>query len=588
MATGVLALMLLVSQQAQPAPEAIREDARRVEAAYERAARRFAPVVGQRTADSRCDEIVGRFCINFDVEPAKPPEEPPRITDARRAAIDSLRRQFSVLPGDPAVAGPLVRLLIEDARASEAVAAALTFDIETTDSVHGPLLAGFALHNAGEDSAADAYFTRAIEHMDSAQRQRVRSLDWLLRDGERDRYRDLSPEERESYEQTVWTLSDPLYLTPANELWLEHVARYTYSRLMERVRVVRDMVSWRRDLEQLTIRYGMPYRRGRYHGVRFDQSGIVEYFHPEQLTYMVSDFLTRGMPPQPPPGEAWPLDPERPRSAFAPPAVRNMDDFPHQISRIPVEDGWLVRVDGTFGLDTLARVPPPPLPGDTAQPPAPDPTGVDVGLWLLDMNREAQQVATARELHPIVGDTVHVSLVLSAVPGEYVYSFEAFEPETRTARRARYALTIEEPESGVRMSDVIVTRPFNGDLPGSFESLTDQPIPQLVLRRDSTVGIFAQAADPGPGTYEIEIAVRPADRGSVPGRFLRWLGRTLRLRNEPVPPRVSWEVVHEGGPLVLAADLALTGTGTGLQIIEVAVEGDRGRRGLGRRLVKIE
>src|SRR5690606_40720765 len=85
----------------------------------------------------------------------KPPEEPPRITDARRAAIDSLRRQFSVLPGDPAVAGPLVRLLIEDARASEAVAAALTFDIETTDSVHGPLLAGFALHNAGEDSRSE-------------------------------------------------------------------------------------------------------------------------------------------------------------------------------------------------------------------------------------------------------------------------------------------------------------------------------------------------------------------------------------------------------------------------------------------------
>src|SRR5690606_41534292 len=80
----------------------------------------------------------------------------------------------------------------------------------------------------------------------------VRSLDWLLRDGERDRYRDLSPEERESYEQTVWTLSDPLYLTPANELWLEHVARYTYSRLMERVRVVRDMVSWRRDNRKST------------------------------------------------------------------------------------------------------------------------------------------------------------------------------------------------------------------------------------------------------------------------------------------------------------------------------------------------
>lgn len=587
MATGVLALVLLVSQQAQPAPEAIREDARRVEAAYERAARRFAPVVGQRTADSRCDEIVGRFCINFDVEPGKPPDEPARITDARREAIDSLRRQFSVVPGDPAIAGPLVRLLIEDARPSEAVAAALTFDVETTDSVHGPLLAGFALHNAGEDSVANAYFARAIEHMDATQRQRVRSLDWLLRDDERDRYHELGPAARESYEQTVWTLSDPLYLTAANELWLEHVARHTYSRLMERVRVVRDMVSWRRDLEQLTIRYGMPYRRGRYHGVRFDQSGIVEYFHPEQLTYMVSDFLTRGMPPQPPPGEAWPLDPDRPRSAFAPPAVRNMDALPHQVSRIPTADGWVVRVDGAFGLDTLARVAPPPLPGDTAQPPPPDPSEVDGGLWLLDMNRNAQQAGSARAVSSLNGDTAHLTLAVAAVPGEYVYSFEGLEPETRTARRARYALSIEEPESGLRVSDVIITRPFNGDLPENQDRLADLPLADLSLERDTQVGIFAQAADPGPGSYEIEIAIRPADRGSLPGRFLRWLGRSLGLSDEPVPPRVSWRVVHDEGPLVLATDLTLTGTRTGLQIIEVAIEGERGR-GVGRRLVRIE
>src|SRR5690606_8243094 len=145
---------------------------------------------------------------------------------------------------------------IEDARPSEAVAAALTFDVETTDSVYGPLIAGFALHAAGEDSLADAYFARSIAHMDREQQERVRSLEWLLRGGERDQYRKLSETERESYEQVVWTLSDPLYLTAANELWLEHVARHAYSRLMERVRVVRDMVSWKRDLEQLTIRYG--------------------------------------------------------------------------------------------------------------------------------------------------------------------------------------------------------------------------------------------------------------------------------------------------------------------------------------------
>jgi hypothetical protein len=332
----------------------------------------------------------------------------------------------------------------------------------------------------------------------------------------------------------------------------------------------------------------MPYRRGRYAGVRFEESGIVEYFHPEQLTYMVSDFLTKGMPPQPPPGESWPLDPERPRSAFAPPAVRNMDALPHQVSRIPLADGWLVRVDGTFALDTLARVPPPPLPGDTAQPPAPEPTQVDAGLWLLDMAREARQAGSARAVHALTGDTAHVSLTVATTPGEYVYSFEGFEAETRTARRARYALSVEEPESGLRVSDVIITRPFDGALPESQEALGDRPLGDLVLQRDEHVGIFAQAADPGPGEYEVEIAVRPADRGSLPGRFIRWLGRSLGLRDEPVPPRVSWRLVHGEGPLVLAADLALTGTQTGLQIIEVVIEDTRGRRGIGRRLVRIE
>ena len=588
MITGILALVLLVAQQEQPAPEAIRADARRVEAAYERAARRFAPVVGQRVAGSGCDEIVGRFCLNFDVEPGKPPEEPPRVTDARREAIDSLRRHFSVLPGDPFIAGPLVRLLIEDARPSEAVAAALTFDVETDDSVYGPLIAGFALHAAGEDSVADAYFQRAIAHMDREQQEHVRSLEWLLRGGERDRYGELSEAEQAAYEQIVWTLSDPLYLTAANELWLEHVARHAYSRLMERVRVVRGMMSWKRDLEQLTVRYGMPYRRGRYDGVRFDQSGIVEYYDPEQLTYMVGDFLTKGMPPQPPPGESWPLDPERPRSAFAPPAVRNMDALPHQLSRIPTSDGWIVRVDGVFVLDTLARVTPPPLPGDTAQPPAPDPTRVEAGLWLLDMNRGARHAGAARGEHALQGDTARVSLLVRATPGDYVYSVEGFENETRTARRARYALSIEEPDGGLRMSDVIVTQPFDGDLPENQDSLGDLPLAELVLTHEMQVGIFALVADPGAGSYDVEIAIRPADRGTLPGRFVRWLSRSLGLSDERVPPRVSWRVVHGEGPLVLAADLALSGTNTGLQVIEVAIEDSRGRRGVGRRLVKIE
>ncbi len=266
-----------------------------------------------------------------------------------------------------------------------------------------------------------------------------------------------------------------------------------------------------------------------------------------------------------------------------------MDELPHQASRIPTADGWVLRLDGTFGLDTLARVPPPPLPGDTARPPAPTPTHVDAGLWLLDLARGAAPAGEVRTRIPLADDSVHVALELPVAAGEFVYSLEGHEPDTRTARRARYALTVEAA-SGLQISDVIVTRPFDGALPAAHDELGDRPLSDLVLTRDARIGIFAQAADPGAGEYAIEVAVRPADRGSLPGRFVRWLGRSLGLGGERRPPRVAWRVAHPGdAPLVVAADLTLTGAQTGLQLIEVAVE-DRatGRRATGRRLVRIE
>jgi hypothetical protein len=92
----------------------------------------------------------------------------------------------------------------------------------------------------------------------------------------------------------------------------------------------------------------------------------------------------------------WPLAEERARSGYAPAAIRNMDELPHQVTRLPVPGGWVVRADGDFGLDSLARVAPPPLPGDTARPPAPEPVAVAAGLFLVDLERAAAPVSEAR------------------------------------------------------------------------------------------------------------------------------------------------------------------------------------------------
>lgn len=569
---------------------AVRTAARRAEASYERAARRHAPLTGWSGGSGECHERVGRFCLRFnDGGPVEPPPEPARIVDARRAAINHLRRAWGELPADSAVAGPLVRLLIEDERPREAVAVAVTLEALAPASPAAALLAGLALHAAGDDPAAAARFERALAGMDADERARVRRLDWLLAPAERRHYVALPAPQRERYADAVWTLADPLYLTPDNERWTEHVARYAYARLLEKVPRVAGMLRWGSDMEELLMRYGATYRRGRELGPRLDQTGLVEYYDPRQLAYVPETLLSRGYPPPPPPGEEWPLAAERARSGYAPHTIRSMAPLPHQLTRIPVEGGWLVRVDAAFGLDSVAREAPPPLPGDTARPPPPQPQAIEAGLFLQSAAHAMARAAHAVRQVRLAGDSARVILALHADSGAYVYSAEAYEPETRTARRARY--TLELPSAyGLRISDVLVAAPFVGDPPTTHADRRLRPLADLVLTDTATIGIYAEALGLSAGAYDVEVLARAAEAGSLPGRLVRWLGASLGIADAPTPARVRWTGTHQGdGPLVIALDLPLAGVEEGLVVIEMTVI-DRARpsRATARRLIRIE
>ena len=589
MVSGLILAVASLVQQADVDVSALHERARRAEARYERAARRLAPVTGWSSGSGECDEIVGRFCLRFDDgPPSAPPEEPPGVTDARRAAIDSLRRIVSDAPAELSISGPLVRLLVEDGRPSEAVAAALTFEASTTDRVWGALLAGFALHQAGEGGEAAGRFDRAFTAMTPEERRRAAALDWLLDGAERRRYRELEEGARERYERLVWRLADPLFATAANERRTEHFARYTYARLLERTPVVRDMHRWGRDLEELTIRYGVAYRLGRELGNQPGQSSIVEYYDPDQLAYVPADLLRNGVPPPPPPGAEWPLAAERARSGHAPRNIRSMAPLSHQLSRIPVSGGWVIRVDGRFGLDSLARTPPEPLPGDTARPPAPAPHAVHAGVWLLDEAGAGDFVAGDTTTVPLAGDSATFALELTVPEGDYVYSAEAYEPATRTARRARYAVEAASPES-LRASDVIVAEPFLGAVPAARSDSLLRPLSELTLEPGQVIGAYAEIPGIRPGAYGVDVSIRRADQGSLPGRLVRWLGRSLGIARPTPPPRVVWQGEHTGdGPLIIAVDLPMIDLPAGLHVIEIAVtEARSDRRAIGRRLVRI-
>ncbi|MGH7448571.1 MAG: hypothetical protein ACRELT_13465, partial [Longimicrobiales bacterium] len=156
--------------------ETLRDRARSAESRFERLARQLAPVSwGGSRSYSECDEIVGRFCVWFDSTSVRPPSlgtEAGRIVDARREAVEALRRYFSAAPSERAAAGPLVRLLIRDGRAREAASAAGAYTALSGDTLWGELLQGLAHHRAGSGVRAERHFVAAVAALSVEERRR--------------------------------------------------------------------------------------------------------------------------------------------------------------------------------------------------------------------------------------------------------------------------------------------------------------------------------------------------------------------------------------------------------------------------------
>ena len=589
-----VAVLQLVSPPVEsPDTASLLRDARRAEVAYERAARTMAPLAFGGGGSGDCDEVVGRFCLRFDSGTATPiPPEPARIAETRRSSIERLRAVYAELPGEISVAGALVRLLVEDGRAEEALAIALTFGAMTPDTVWAALLPGFAAHAANDDSLASAYFDTALQRMDRARREAARSLEWLVSIQERARVRRLDDEGRATYAERLWLLSDPLYLTLPNEREIEHLSRYVWSRLLERVPPVRDRTSWGRDLEELTVRYGVPRGRTREPGWAVGSSSLIEHYDDHQLAYVPESLLTRGLPPQPLPGESWPLEEERARSAYAARSFRRLLPLEHQVTRIPTENRWLLRIDARMVLDSAARQAPPPPLGSDQQPPAPEPVAITSGLFVLDSTYAL--VAEARASHRLMGDTADFTATAPLPAGAYVYSVEAFEPETRTGARARYTVQLDGATEGLRLADILVAAPFRGSVPDGYASPDLRARAQLILQPFDTIGIFASLAGlktrGGAHYYDVTLTVRAADRASLPARLVGWLGQRLGLANASPPPQLRWsEQSPADAEVHVAVDLPLAELDAGLYLLEMTVRDNVGGDvATSQRLLRVE
>lgn len=563
-----LLLLLQVWSPAQVSPDsakALRDLAQRAERTYEYLLRSMAPVrFGRPPSVDFCDEIIGRFCLTFDSGRgnARRPDTTVagKVISARQLAVDMLRRAFSELPGDLATAGPLLRYLVEDGRAEEAVAAARTFAWASGDSAWGPFLIGYSLHAAREDSLAELQFLKGIKYLTERERKRILRVTYLLDPAEQSVYEKLSDDEKAEYEAALWRLGDPLYLTPGNERYVEHLARHVWSLMLASAPLAHRMHRWGDDLEQLTVRYGVPTSRERVLGDFLQSEFMTEYYDPEQLAYLPETLYTSGIPPTPPPGTKWDLDRERARSGYRPLTIRRLLPLSHQVSRFPASGARsILRIDAAVALDDEAR----------------QATRARTGLFILDS--AYLPIHEQRGALPISGDTVELSTEIELAAGRYVYSLELFEDSTRFAGRARYGVEILEPgPGGLALSDPVVAAPFGSDLlPLSRKDARLRPRTSLVISTDETIGLYAEAhrLAPGPDNtshFTISLTVGPAESPSLLARAWGWIGRKIGVAKPAETPRLSWDgSAPAGQPAILAVDLPLTGLKPGLYAIEL-------------------
>jgi len=206
--------------------------------------------------------------------------------------------------------------LIEDQQSAEAMTVARRFADTGVDVSWAQLLLGLAVHSSGDEAAAENLFARTLPQLLPSDRVRLHDASALLSRSEQQKYQALSGAERARYHERLWRLADPLYLTEGNESLIEHFSRRIYGHILAYAPADGDVV-WGPDVEQLTLRFGIPTARTQNFGTGVGGKRLTEHFAPNQLTYVPPALITKaGLTPFEP-GTPWPYDTIRSTSGYA-------------------------------------------------------------------------------------------------------------------------------------------------------------------------------------------------------------------------------------------------------------------------------
>ncbi len=312
--------------------------ARSAQSSFEAFRRRHLPIAA--TGSGWCDVHVGRYCYwRADEDAEHRPAEDPSIARRRDELIRVLDSTSRVVPGDAWIAGQDVRYLVEADRANDAIRFAGT---ECRASASWcAALAGFAAHSASRFATADSAFAVALEAMKPDERCRWLDISELVDDATAKRFDALDCDARVAFARRLLRLAAPLYSVSATDLYTEHLARVTRSRIGDGSANVEEG-AWGDDQWKLTIRYGWPRwftRSLPSSSSLYETSSITGH---DGLPY---NFL--------PSGEAlrrlahlttadWALEDARALTGYAPLYARSLHDLPSQLAVFRRGDSTLI------------------------------------------------------------------------------------------------------------------------------------------------------------------------------------------------------------------------------------------------------
>jgi hypothetical protein len=530
------ALLLQLLTPAAQTHERLLRDARSAQIRFESVRRMHLPRDWSRGSAGSCDTRIGRYCYWYDSTESPRVPEPKEIAHARVKLLAVLDAAAAHYPEDGWLAGQRTRYLIEGGRLDDAASAARECRAERWWCA---ALEGLSLHVAERYAAADSVYAVALREMPAAQRCEWLDLRLLVPDRLRRELDRASCDERAMLADRIWTLSQPLWSTPGNDLRTEHFARWTMATILPRSANAHGM-AWGDDSRELLLRYGWSEWYTRY------DSGSGIYFSPtitghdrEPSYFFFPDAASIHAVPVLSPG-TWSLRNPIARTRYAPRHVKGLTGLTHVLARFPRQDSMLVAV--AFQLR------------DTA----------------LAHDSISAYLAAYRRSELRFGDASANELTLwIMVPNDtMIASIEARGRTTKHAERARYTVDPLPRREGWSLSDLLLFDPDRGYSGGAWERALPETIVGMRLSATSPLGVLWEIeAPPTPQSVWLSLAVEPLHVG-----IARRIATRLHLAREPAPVRLRWQSTVQRSGEGQSVTLRLPPTARGRYRVVLTIE----------------